>query len=123
MNLNPTMISRRVIFNILLNDSLMVTGCGKTKRMDHNFTVSENSKAKMVCSDKRPCYCYGNICLVSKSNNCFEGNVFLDGSPICGAGQGWHKNLTKIICKELGFRDARRITKNREYVFIIRISL
>ena len=66
----------------------------------------------MECTTKSPCYCYGKICLVGRS--CSEGNVFLDGRPICGADSGWDKQIGRAICTELGFKDITKTTRGGE---------
>ena len=95
------------IFLLLPSNILtyVLIGCGKTKKMTQNFVVSIYSKHQMVCTADRPCYCYGKICLVSNKGNCYEGYVFIDGRPFCGAGVGWNKRVGRAICQELGFRN------------------
>ena len=63
---------------------------------------NKNLSLRMKCSISNPCYCYGRLCLVSNTAKCNEGNVFIDGRPICGTHSGW-KELGKHICHELGF--------------------
>ena len=73
--------------------------------MTWNFAIAkeqEGASLSMKCSALKPCYCYGRLCLVSTTGKCTEGNVFIDGRPICGAVAGWEK-LAKHICQELGF--------------------
>ena len=80
--------------------------------MTTTFTVSKDSNRKMKCSPSKPCYCYGKICLVSNTKSCSEGNVFLDGRPVCGAEYGWDKRIGRAICQELGFKDIETTTKS-----------
>ena len=73
--------------------------------MTWNFVIAkdqEGASLSMKCSASKPCYCYGRLCLVSTTGKCSEGNVFIDGRPICGTAAGWEK-LGKQICQELGF--------------------
>jgi hypothetical protein len=86
------------------------------KKMTKRFTISKDSEAgNMKCSDNKPCYCYGKICLVPKNkDDCNQGNVFIKATPLCGIPSGWDDNLGKVICQELGFRDVEKTTSNEE---------
>lgn len=77
--------------------------------MTRTFVVSKYTNARMQCTEKTPCYCYGKICLVSNTKKCNEGNIFIDGRAICGLMDGWKSNnkpgvLGDLICQALGFR-------------------
>ena len=85
--------------------------------MTTRFKISKDSGAgSMECSDSKPCYCYGKICLVPKdaTMDCKQGNVFIKATPLCGAPSAWNEKAGKIICQELGFRDVEKITSNEE---------
>ena len=69
--------------------------------MTEDFT--HNDEYTMKCSESKPCYCYGRICLTG-GRNCSEGNVFISGRPVCGANIGWDTAFAAtIVCKDLGF--------------------
>ena len=85
--------------------------------MDRDFKVSTASKhrvspaARMLCQGKE-CHCYGKICLVSDlgKGNCSAGNIFVNGRAFCGLKIS--KNFGKTVCKELGFKDIKKVTVN-----------
>ena len=83
--------------------------------MTKNFAVSNGNESWMHCSPDKPCRCHGKLCLVSNNkDDCDRGNVFINGSPICGVGYGWNKDLGKIICQELGFQSVANLTTHGE---------
>jgi hypothetical protein len=43
--------------------------------------------------------------LVPDNDECGKGNVFIEGTPVCGYGYYLNEELGKLICGELGFRD------------------
>ena len=52
--------------------------------------------------------------MVSNTNKCNEGNVFIEGTPICGPGGDWTQEIGNVICQELGFRRASSVKSNGE---------
>ena len=85
--------------------------------MTEDFHILNSSeKAIMKCTSDKPCFCYGKLCLVPENRkDCNKGNVFIAGTPLCGVHYGWTKELLgKIVCQELGFRDAEKVTNAGE---------
>ena len=83
--------------------------------MTKTFSMSNGNETMMQCSPDKPCRCHGKLCLVSNNKeDCDRGNVFINGSPICGAAYGWNKELGKIICQELGFQSVENLTTQGE---------
>ena len=83
--------------------------------MTKNFSISNDNENMMQCSPDKPCRCHGKLCLVSNTkDDCDRGNVFINGSPICGVPHLWNKELGKIICQELGFQSAEDMTTKGE---------
>ena len=78
--------------------------------MKKDFTISQAPHAKMHCQDGKECHCYGAVCLVSEigKGNCSAGNVFVNGRAFCGV--GFNLEFGRVVCRELGFRDAIRVT-------------
>ena len=96
-------------YNKFKSSYLYFAECGKTRRMTANFTVikdhtDQNLNSKMKCTDRKPCFCYGKLCLVSEDGKCNQGNVFIEGTPVCGPSANWNEMLGELICQELGFR-------------------
>ena len=82
--------------------------CGKTTEITKKI-----DKYKLVCSKQKPCYCYGRICLTG-SQTCSEGNIFINGRPLCGVSSGWDKTFAgSMACKQLGFRNVIKVTSGR----------
>ena len=71
--------------------------------MNRPFKVSRNRKSQMNCSDNAPCHCYGEVCLVSDTKKCNEGNVYVDAVPFCSEMRGWEL-MGDLVCKILGFK-------------------
>ena len=83
--------------------------------MNSDFLVSkEDKKSNMRCSEEKPCYCHGKICLVSDKDSCTSGNVFIEGAAVCGPEKYFTKDLGRTICQQLGFRDLHRIPAKEE---------
>ena len=80
--------------------------------MTKDFQIAKGSNVKMKCSNSKPCFCYGKLCLVPNTKDeCNKGNAFLIGTPVCGVAYGWEKDvLGKILCHELGFQDVEDVT-------------
>ena len=69
--------------------------------MRSDALVISSATKYLPCSNEKPCYCYGRLCLIG--GNCSSGFIYLDGRPITGMQL---KNCDKTrICKELGFQD------------------
>ena len=76
------------------------------------YVNKNKNMTTIACSPEKPCHCHGRICLVG-SQNCNEGNVFIDGKPICGITGAWRKeDAGKALCDELGFVDVISVTDN-----------
>ena len=45
-----------------------------------------------------PCFCYGKICLGGGSAT--EGNVFVNGQPICD--DHWSSEDAEVVCRQIG---------------------
>ena len=85
--------------------SLLIIVCGRTTRITTHIEQYD-----IACSEEEPCHCYGRLCLVG-SQTCSEGNVFIDGRPLCGVPGGWDKTFAgTMVCKELGFRNVIEVT-------------
>ena len=102
---------------LLIYAIVFLEECGKTKKMTGKFVVWKDgvlknekkvAEANMNCIDT-PCYCYGRICLMTKGNACNEGNVLIDGRAVCGSKYSWTSYIQNAICKELGFRGAKKL--------------
>ena len=86
----------------------------------------------LPCSAKRPCYCYGKICL--RGGKCSSGNVYMEGHPILNRLWTKTEDIAKrnslIICNHLGFRNVKETTegglvyqsKYQATIYIIRIA-
>ena len=98
---------------------LKFSECGLTKYMKHDFNISLTPHAQMHCQMNPPhtrgneCHCYGKVCLVSEvgKGNCSAGNVFVNGRAFCGSpNDDALLEFGKTVCRELGFRNAIRVT-------------
>ena len=82
--------------------SFLIVECGKTSTVVRSNALVINSTTEYLpCSNEKPCYCYGRLCLIG--GNCSSGFIYLDGRPISGIHL---KHCDKArICKEMGFQN------------------
>ena len=79
--------------------------------MKQDFNISKTPHAQMHCEDGNECYCYGKVCLVSDGKgNCSAGNLFVNGRAFCGIPNAFNLDFGRVVCRELGFRDALTVT-------------
>ena len=80
--------------------------------MRSNALVINSKTEYLPCSNEKPCYCYGRLCLIG--GNCSSGLIYLDGRPISGIHL---KDCDKTkICKDLGFQTYARKNLPNKYV-------
>ena len=69
--------------------------CGKAE-------LVTNDVNGLTCNKKKPCYCYGSVCLQVPSNDdCNKGKVYRSGKPVCNS--KFSEKAGNVICNELGF--------------------
>jgi len=54
----------------------------------------------LPCTENKPCYCYGDICL-TEGSGCSNGHVYQSGKPVCNT--IWNNKGGNVVCNALGF--------------------
>ena len=62
--------------------------------------------------ESNPCITPGKLCLVGGGGD-HEGNVVIGGKPVCD--DNWDMNDGRVVCRELGFHEVERITKESQF--------